>query len=156
MAGLFMGGGGYQGGAFMLAANFGFYTSFRPFAEPSAPQQESKFDMGTPDGYEFYLKAGAISNLDSRYLKGSNPLFDDQMYHDTYDDYWKARDLSRHMKNIKCAVMTVGGWFDAEDLSGPFKTHHAIGQNNPGIANSLVVGPLVHGGWGISDGDHLG
>ena len=156
MTDLFMGDDAYHGGAFMLAANFGFYTSFRPFAEPSAPEQESKFDMGTPDGYEFYLKAGAISNLDTRYLKGSNPLFSDQMYHDTYDDYWKARDLSRHMKNIKCAVMTVGGWFDAEDLSGPFKTHHAIGQNNPGIANTLVVGPWVHGGWARNDGDHLG
>ena len=60
------------------------------------------------------------------------------------------------MKNIKCAVMTVGGWFDAEDLSGPFKTFHAIDQFNPGTPNSLVVGPWVHGGWARSDGDHLG
>jgi putative CocE/NonD family hydrolase len=52
--------------------------------------------------------------------------------------------------------MTVGGWFDAEDLSGPFKTFHAIDRNNPGIANVLVVGPWVHGGWAITDGDHLG
>jgi uncharacterized protein len=78
------------------------------------------------------------------------------MAHTNYDDYWKARDLSRHMKNIKCAVMVVGGWFDAEDLSGPFQTFHAIEQSNPGIANSLVVGPWVHGGWAITDGDHLG
>src|SRR5260370_3869467 len=78
------------------------------------------------------------------------------MTHTTYDDYWKARDLSRHMKNIKCAVMTVGGWFDAEDLSGPFKTFHAIDQSNTGIANSLVVGPWVHGGWARAEGDHLG
>jgi hypothetical protein len=76
--------------------------------------------------------------------------------HTTYDDYWKQRDLSRHMKNIKCAVMTVGGWFDAEDLSGPFKTYRAIEQNNPGTANTLVVGPWVHGGWARTDGDRLG
>jgi len=35
------------------------------------------------------------------------------------DDYWKARNLAPHMKNIHCAVLTVGGWFDAEDLQGP-------------------------------------
>ena len=94
--------------------------------------------------------------MERTYLHGSNPLYTDQMMHDTYDDYWKARDLSRHMKNIKCAVLTVGGWFDAEDLSGPFKTYYAIEKNNPGIANTLVVGPWVHGGWARSDGDHLG
>jgi putative CocE/NonD family hydrolase len=60
------------------------------------------------------------------------------------------------MKNVKCAVMTVGGWFDAEDLSGPFKTFHAIDKFNPGTPNSLVVGPWVHGGWARSDGDRLG
>jgi uncharacterized protein len=156
MTDLFLGDDAYHGGAFMLAANFGFYTSFKPFAEPSLPQEEPKFDWGTPDNYEFYLKAGATSNLDKLYLKGSNSLFNDQMYHDTYDAYWKARALSQHMKDIKCAVMTVGGWFDAEDLSGPYKTHDAIGKNNPGIANTLVEGPWVHGGWARGDGDHLG
>jgi putative CocE/NonD family hydrolase len=157
MTDLFLTDDAYHGGAFMLAANFGFYTSFRPFAKPALPPKvPAPFDFGTPDGYDFFLHAGSIQDLNKRYLKESNPLFNDQMEHATYDDYWKARDLSRHMKNIKCAVMTVGGWFDAEDLSGPFKTFHAIDQNNPGIANSLVVGPWVHGGWAITDGDHLG
>ena len=157
MTDLFMTDDAYHGGAFMLAANFGFYVFFRPFAEPALPPKERvPFDFGTPDGYEFYLRVGPTVNLDKLYLKGSNPLFNDQLSHTTYDDYWKARDLSRHMKNIKCAVMVVGGWFDAEDLSGPFKTFHAIERNNPGTPDSLVVGPWVHGGWASTDGDHLG
>lgn len=157
MTDLFMTDDAYHGGAFMLAANFGFYAFFKPRAEPAPPPKEvDPFDFGTPDGYAFYLNAGSTRELNQRYLHDANPLFTDQMTHTTYDDYWKARDLSRHMKNIKCAVMTVGGWFDAEDLSGPFKTFHAIDQNNPGIANSLVVGPWVHGGWARAEGDHLG
>ena len=157
MTDLFLGDDAYHGGAFMLAANFGFYTSFKPFTEPALPpKNQARFDPGTPNGYEFFLNAGPTVNLDREYLKGSNPLFTDQLMHTTYDDYWKARDLSRHMKNIKCAVMTVGGWFDAEDLSGPFKTYRAIEQNNPGTVNTLVVGPWVHGGWARGDGDHLG
>ncbi|MGC2658359.1 MAG: CocE/NonD family hydrolase [Bryobacteraceae bacterium] len=157
MTDLFQGDDAYHGGSFMLAANFGFYVSFKPFAKPSLPPKErTRFDFGTPDGYDFYLKAGPTANLDELYLKGSNPLFNDQLLHTKYDDYWKARDLSRHMKNIKCAVMTVGGWFDAEDLSGPLKTYHAIEEFNPGIVNTIVEGPWVHGGWARSDGDHLG
>jgi putative CocE/NonD family hydrolase len=157
MTDLFMTDDGYHGGAFMLAANFGFYTFFKPFDEPSLPPKNPQpFDFGTPDGYQFFLDAGSTEDLNRLYLKDSNPLFNDQLRHNTYDAYWKERDLSRHMKNIKCAVMTVGGWFDAEDLSGPFKTFHAVEEYNPGTPNVLVVGPWVHGGWARTDGDHLG
>ena len=103
-----------------------------------------------------YLNVGPISNLDKKYLKGSNPLFNDQLYHTTYDDYWKARDLSQHMKDVKCAVLVVGGWFDAEDLVGPLSTFNAINKFNTGAVTTLVEGPWVHGGWARSNGDHLG
>ena len=156
MTNLFMGDDAYHGGAFMLDANFGFYTFFKPFDEPSLPKHEVPFSMGTPNAYDFYLQAGPTSNLDKKYLKGSNPLFNDQLYHTTFDDYWKARDLSQHMKNVKCAVLVVGGWYDAEDLSGPYGTFYAINKFNPETTTTLVEGPWVHGGWARSDGDHLG
>jgi len=156
MTDLFKGDDAYHGGAFMLSANFGFYTSFKPFDEPSLPKEYISFDFGTPNGYDFYLNAGPTANLDKLYLKGSNPLFNDQLYHTTYDDYWKARDLSQHMNNVKCAVLVVGGWFDAEDLSGPMRTFYAIGKANPETPNTIVEGPWVHGGWARSSGDHLG
>jgi putative CocE/NonD family hydrolase len=156
MTDLFMGDDAYHGGAFMLAANFGFYAFFKPQENPQLPPKNSvQFDFGTKDGYEFYLNVGPIANL-SKLLEGKSELFDDQMHHNTYDDYWKARNLAPHMKNIHCAVLTVGGWFDAEDLQGPFSTFHAIDKNNSDIFNALVVGPWVHGGWGRYDGDHLG
>jgi uncharacterized protein len=156
MTDLFMGDDAYHGGAFMLAANFGFYSFFKPQENPQLPPKVSvPFDFGTKDGYQFYLKAGPIGNL-SKLLDGQSALFDDQLRHDTYDDYWKARDLAPHMKNIHCAVLTVGGWFDAEDLQGPFTTFHSIDKNNPEIFNALVVGPWVHGGWSDYQGEHLG
>ena len=156
MTDLFMGDDSYHGGAFMLDANFDFYGFFKPQENPHLPPKTPvPFDFGTKDGYEFYLKAGPTANL-SKYLDGNSALFDDQMRHDTYDEYWKARNLAPHMKNIHCAVLTVGGWFDAEDLQGPFSTFHAIDKNNTGIFNALVVGPWVHGGWYRYDGNHLG
>jgi len=156
MTDLFMGDDAYHGGAFMLDANFDFYAFFKPQENPQLPpKNQAQFDFGTKDGYDFYLNVGPIANL-SKLLEGKSQLLDDQMRHDTYDDYWKARNLAPHMKNIHCAVLTVGGWFDAEDLQGPFSTFHAIDKNNSGIFNALVVGPWVHGGWARLDGDHLG
>ena len=157
MTDLFMGDDSYHGGAFMLSAGFGFYAPFfHPQENPTSPKPGVPFDFGTPDSYKFYLQAGNIANLDKLYLKGSNWLFVDQFKHDTYDSYWQMRDLSRHMKNVHCAVLVVGGWFDAEDLSGPFKTYYAISKFNPQTPATLVEGPWVHGGWARGDGSHLG
>jgi len=156
MTDLFLGDDAYHGGAFMLSANFGFYVFFRPNQNPELPKPGPRFDFGTPDSYKFYLQAGNIANLDKLYLKGSNWLFNDQAKHWSYDAYWQARDLSRHMKNVKCAVMVVGGWFDAEDLSGPYKTFYATSKLNPETPTTLVEGPWVHGGWARGEGNHLG
>lgn len=156
MTDLFMGDDAYHGGAFMLAANFGFYTVFRPQANPELPPKARvPFDYGTQDGYEFFLNADTLENL-SKMLGGREELWLDQVRNDTYDDYWKVRNLAVHTKNIHCAVLTVGGWFDAEDLQGPFTLFHAVEKDNPGIFNALVVGPWVHGGWYRYDGNHLG
>src|SRR5271170_7019099 len=156
MTDLFQGDDSYHGGAFMLSANFGFYAFFYPQTEPQTPHPTVGFDFGTPDTYRFYLDAGNLSNMEQKYLKGSNWLYVDQMKHDTYDAYWKARDLSQHMKNVKCAVLVVGGWYDAEDLSGPYRTFYAINKFNPETPTTLVEGPWVHGGWARGDGTHLG
>jgi len=156
MTDLFLSDDAYHGGAFMLAANFGFYIGFRPMAVPAAVKPTTSFKFGTKDMYAYYLNVGATTNLDTKAFHGQNWLFHDQLVHDTYDDYWQVRDLSRHMKNIHCAVMTVGGWFDTDDLSGPFKTFHAIDRYNPGAVNMLVVGPWTHGGWEHKDGDRVG
>jgi len=156
MTDLFMGDDAYHGGAFMLAANFGFYGFFRPQANPELPPKvRVPFEYGTQDGYQFFLNAGTLENL-SKMFGGRAELWLDQVHHDTYDDYWKARNLAAHTKNIHCAVLTVGGWYDAEDLQGPFTLFHAVEKDNPGIFNALVVGPWVHGGWYRYDGNRLG
>ena len=156
MTDLFLGDDAYHGGAFMLSANFGFYAFFRPQSQPQEPRPTTPFEFPAKDTYKFYLQAGNVANLDKLYLKGSNWLFTDQMKHDTYDAYWKARDLSQHMKNVHCAVLVVGGWYDAEDLSGPYRTFYAINKFNPETPTTLVEGPWVHGGWARGEGNHLG
>ena len=158
MTDLFFNDDSYHGGAFMLAANYGFYVDFPPQHNPVLPAHEPEYEFPIIDNYDFYLRAGATGNLDTgaAYLNGSNYLFHDQLVHTTYDEYWRKRDLSRQMHGVTAAVMVVGGWFDAEDLSGPFKTFHAIGALSPGATNTLVVGPWTHGGWALWDGDKLG
>ena len=78
------------------------------------------------------------------------------MEHPNYDQYWKDRNILPKLKNIKCATMTVGGWYDNEDLYGALQTYQHIEKQNPNTFNVLVIGPWDHGGWSRNDGDWLG
>ncbi|MDG1871420.1 MAG: CocE/NonD family hydrolase, partial [Flavobacterium sp.] len=66
--------------------------------------------------------------------------------HSSYDDFWQKRGILQHLKDIKPAVMIVGGWFDAEDLYGPLNTYQAIEKSSNNY-NTLVMGPWSHGDW---------
>lgn len=153
---LYMTDDAYHNGAFMLEANFGFYTFFKPpVGLEYPPKQWPEFDYGTNDGYDYYLRMGSLANS-KKLLQQQESYWDDQVIHPNYDDYWKARNITPHLKNVKCAVLTVGGLFDAEDLAGPYRVFHAVAEYDPATPNMLVEGPWVHGGWAYMPGDHLG
>lgn len=157
IADLYMGDDSYHNGAFMLASNFGFYTFFKQQQAPTRPPKNPQsFDFGTQDGYEFYLNAGTLADLIKLAEVDTGSLFASQALNDTYNAHWQARDISRHLKNIRTAVLTVGGWYDLEDPVGPLKTFREIGRNNAGIYNGLVMGPWSHGGWLRYEGARLG
>ena len=157
VADFFMGDDAYHGGAFMLPHNYGFLTFFKPQDNPTTGTKfPVPFDYGTSDGYDYFLKLGNLRNIAKSLGPKGNPYFDSLIEHDRYDAYWKARNILPHLKNIKAAVLTVGGWFDAEDLQGALSTYRSIEQQNPGIFNALVMGPWVHGGWLRGPGKSLG
>jgi uncharacterized protein len=154
---LYMNDDSYHNGAFMLAANFGFYTSFKQQNNPQLPSRDSvSFQYGTQNGYEFFLNAGTLADIVKLVSSDPKSLLPDQVKNDTYNDYWQSRDISRHLKNINAAVLTVGGWFDAEDPLGPLKAYREIGKNNKNAVNKLVMGPWTHGSWQRNDGQKIG
>lgn len=143
-------------GAFFLPHAFNFLASFGRPREGPTTERNPRFDHGTPDGYRFFLDLGPLSNANDRHLHGEIPFWNAIVEHPNYDDFWKARDILPHLRNVAPAVLTVGGWFDAEDLYGPLQIYRSIERENPGIENALVMGPWRHGGWARGDGDRLG
>ena len=147
----------YHNGVFYLAANFGFLSFFKHQETPTLPEQSIRFDYdGMQDGYEFYLAMGPLSNANEKYLKGEHPYWNHMVEHTTYDEFWQARSLDTFLENVPPAVMSVGGWFDAEDPMGPLKVFRAVEERDPETSNHLVMGPWAHGGWARGDGDSLG
>lgn len=102
-------------------------------------------NIGTNDDYQFFLDAGPLVNLD-KYYDRSNEFWQQLKDHSSYDEFWQKRGILQHMKNIKPAVMFVGGWFDAEDLYGPLNTYATVEKNSKNY-NTIVMGPWSHGDW---------
>jgi putative CocE/NonD family hydrolase len=153
---IFLGDDDHHNGALFLFESFTFQTFFGlPRPQPT-PNQFRGFDMGTPDGYAFFLREGTLAHLRQKYFKDQNKFWNDVFNHGSYDEFWQARTPLPYLKNIQTAVLTVGGWFDAEDLYGPLHVYTAIEKNNPGAHNMLVMGPWCHGCWSRGPGDSFG
>ena len=142
-------------GAFFLG-NFLFFSNFGQIRPEPTTKPAERFDIGTKDGYQFFLRNGTFTDLNDKYYKNKIPVWIDFMNHGTYDSYWQSRTPLPHLKNVKPAVLAVGGWFDAEDLYGPLKTFEAINKNSPDADNRLVMGPWSHGGFARGTGKSFG
>lgn len=143
-------------GALFLAPNFDFLSEMDVPRHGKSQVWKHAFKFGNPDGYGFYLDLEPLSKAKSMYFGDSIAFWNDLVAHPNYDEFWQKRNILPHLKNIKPAMLIVGGWYDAEDLYGTFKTYKTIEKNNPGIWNSVVIGPWIHGGWARTDGSSLG
>jgi putative CocE/NonD family hydrolase len=152
----------HHNGALFLAQNYAFFKKFgQPRAVPTETDEYLKKWTGrdTQDAYDYFNQTGGLKETADSYEKALGlriKFWDEMMAHPNYDEYWKERNILPKLKNIKAAIMTVGGWYDNEDLYGALQTYQHIEKQNPGIYNVLVVGPWFHGGWERSEGDFLG
>ena len=153
----FLGDDWHHNGAFFLIDGFSFYTSFGdPHPGESRRNYPLNFRWGTEDSYDYFLDMGPIKNT-KKIFPDSVRYWHEIFEHPNYDDWWKATVPLPYLKNVEPAVMTVGGWFDAEDLYGALNTYKSVEeQNKPRHPNYLVMGPWSHGQWAAGESRNLG
>jgi hypothetical protein len=154
---MFLGDDFHHNGALFLPHAFNFLVRVDQ-PEPHEPinKYTNPFDHGSTNGYEFFLRMGPLANANEKYLKNHSRFWNEMMKHPNYDEYWQVRATPQHVRGIKPAMLTVGGWFDAEDLYGPLKVYEAAEKNSPGARNMIVMGPWYHGQWSRDPGESLG
>lgn len=154
----FLGDDFHHNGVLFLNDFFKFMSSFgvkRP--QPITPDKGPKsLEYPIKDNYRFYLEGGSVKELKDKYFQDNIKFYNDLFAHPDYDQFWQDRNPLPHLTNVKPAVMTVGGFFDAEDVYGAFETYKAIEKQNPNATNILVAGPWFHGGWVRSKADTFG
>lgn len=153
----FVGDDFHHNGAFFQMDAFDFYFGGgfgQPHPKPT-PLPAKKYDYPVHDNYEFYLRAGALQNL-TKLVGDSIKFWNEMMNHPNRDAWWQARNARVGVKNVKPAILIVGGEFDAEDCFGAWNLYQSLVKQSPATNSRLVMGPWYHGQWENNDGTHHG
>jgi putative CocE/NonD family hydrolase len=152
----FLGDDWHHNGVLFQQDAFDFMSFFGPVRKgPSAMPDVINIDRGGLDAYHFYLQTGAMPNFDAKYYKGRIPFWNEVLGHESYDEWWKARSVPNELKDVHCALLFVGGWFDAEDCYGALHSFAASKKQNK-VPDFLVMGPWYHGGWASGNASTFG
>jgi len=146
----FLGDDFHHNGAFRLS--YGFEYSSR--MESSKTQFHFGFDIS--DTFEWYLRLGALSNVNEKYLHGKIPTWNDFMQHPNYDEFWQRQAVPPYLVKPTVPNLNVAGCWDQEDFYGPVKIYETLEKNDTQHLNYLVSGPWNHGGWARGAGRSLG
>lgn len=149
-ADMWMGDDFHHNGAFRLSYGFEYATMME------TTKENARFEFDKYDTYEWYLRLGALSNVNEKYLQGKIPTWNDFVNHPNYDEFWQRQAMAGYLKNVRVPTMNVAGWWDQEDFYGPVKIYETLEPHDQNHLSYLVAGPWNHGGWARSDGSSLG
>jgi putative CocE/NonD family hydrolase len=124
--------------------------------EQADKNKNTHFAFDTYDSYSWYLALGPVSNLNSKYLHGAIPYWNDEVAHPDYDDFWKREAWVRQLHASTVPNLNVAGFWDQEDPWGPWQIFRHAAEHDPDHTNFMVAGPWFHGQWQREKGDSLG
>ena len=151
-----MGGDDFFHNGALLESHALFFTFFgHPRPKPTSVAEPFP-SFGTPDGYAYAMRIGALSHMNQRVFHDSVAFWDSIVAHPQWDAFWAARSALPHLHDLRPAMLWVGGWFDTENLWGALHASAYAGAHDPRSENRLVMGPWHHGQWNGVPGDSLG
>jgi putative CocE/NonD family hydrolase len=131
----------HHNGAFRLSYGF----EYAAMMETSKESEQFAFDRY--DTYDWYLKLGSLANVNTKYLKGKIPTWNDFAAHPNYDSFWQRQAMQPYLTRVTVPTLNVAGWWDQEDFYGPVHIYRTLEKKDTQSNNFLVVGPWNHGGW---------
>ncbi len=151
MTDTWMGDDFFHQGAFRMSYGFEYSWGMEGQAAglPSLP-------IDRADAYDWYLAFPSLKDLTERTSAMRLPTWRHFVEHPAYDSVWQARAFQRSVRGVPVPTLTVGGWWDQEDIYGPTATFAALERFDTAGVSSLVMGPWSHGQWSRPGGDALG
>ncbi len=124
--------------------------------EQADKYKNTHFAFETYDTYSWYLALGPLSGINTRYLHGSIPYWNEVVAHPDYDGFWKREAWISQLHASTVPSLNVAGFWDQEDPWGPWQIFRHAAEHDPDHTNFMVAGPWYHGQWRAPKADSIG
>ncbi len=145
----------FHNGAFRQSYGYD-YAILTELTKENSEVDYGKDKDGKPkDGFDFFLERGSFE----RDVKDSGirllPSWEHFLDHPAYDELWQSRGVENTLKKLVVPTLSVGGYYDQEDMYGPQEEYATLEPLDTNHINFLALGPWRHGSWAQTT-RHLG
>jgi uncharacterized protein len=146
MIDVWMGDDFFHNGAFRQTYGYDYVKGMESNKTTSEVSYGKKDDKPV-DGYDYFLERGDFEQDVKQ--SGSKVLPTWQLFldHPAYDAVWSSRGVENHLNQVQVPVLSVGGYYDQEDMWGPQEEYSKLEPHDDKKENFLVLGPWRHGYW---------
>jgi len=119
-------------------------------------REESNVDYGTDkngepvDGFDYFIERGGFAQDVKQSASETLPTWKLFLDHPAYDSVWESRAVESALNTVTVPTLTVGGYYDQEDMFGPQEEYARLEPHDAHHENFLVLGPWRHGYWSSS------
>jgi hypothetical protein len=155
MIDVWMGDDFFHNGAFRQSYGYDYVLRKESSKEQTEVTYGKDKDGHPRDGYDFFLERGSFAEDVKKSGSKMLPTWTLFLEHPAYDTFWSSRGVQHHLNAVAVPTLTVGGYYDQEDMFGPQIEYSTLEPHDTNHQNFLVLGPWRHGSW-ASTTRHLG
>jgi uncharacterized protein len=151
MIDVWMGDDFFHNGAFRQSYGYDYVMGLESTKEETEVSYGKDKDGKPRDGFDYFLERGSFAEDVKKSGAKTLPTWKVFLEHPVYDSAWSSRAVENHLANVAVPTLTVGGYYDQEDMYGPQEEYATLKPHDTNRQNFLVLGPWRHGSWGSSE-----
>jgi putative CocE/NonD family hydrolase len=155
MIDVWMGDDFFHNGAFRQTYGYDYVYGMESSKEQTDVDYGKDKDGKPRDGFDYFLERGNFAEDVKKSGSKMLPTWKLFLEHPAYDSVWSSRGVEHSLNKVAVPTLTVGGYYDQEDMYGPQIEYESLQPHDTNHMNFLVLGPWRHGSWGSSS-RHLG
>jgi putative CocE/NonD family hydrolase len=140
----------FHNGAFRQSYGYDYVMGMEASKEHKSVNYGKDKDGQPIDGFEYFLERGSFAREVKQSGSGMLPTWKLFLGHPAYDSVWTSRGVEYALNSVDVPTLTVGGYYDQEDMYGPQEEYAKLEPHDSKHENFLVLGPWRHGYWSSS------
>lgn len=137
----------FHNGAFRQTYGYDYVLGMESGKEMTEVSYGKDKDGKPVDGFDYFLKRGDFEQDVKQSRAKMLPTWKLFLDHPAYDTTWSSRGVENWMNAVEVPTLTVGGYYDQEDMWGPQEEYAKLEPHDSKHENFLVLGPWRHGSW---------